>query len=85
MEESGAISGSVQVIMDPEPRGPKTYPYGSDGFALQLCVFFSFRRIAQHQQTVQLAASLEIRKNFFSSRVTESWNKIPSHVKMLKQ
>jgi hypothetical protein len=30
------------------------------------------------------AARLEIRKNFFSSRVTESWNKIPSHVKNVK-
>jgi hypothetical protein len=29
-------------------------------------------------------ARLEIRKNFFSSRVTESWNKIPSHVKNVK-
>jgi hypothetical protein len=27
------------------------------------------------------AAWLEVRKNFFSSRVTENWNKIPSHVK----
>jgi hypothetical protein len=30
------------------------------------------------------AARLEIRKNFFSSRVTENWNKIPSHVKNVK-
>ncbi len=30
------------------------------------------------------AARLEIWKNFFSSRVTESWNKIPSHVKNVK-
>jgi hypothetical protein len=26
-------------------------------------------------------ARLEVRKNFFSSRVTENWNKIPTHVK----
>ncbi len=30
------------------------------------------------------AARLEVRKNFFSSRVTENWNKIPSHVKNVK-
>jgi len=30
------------------------------------------------------AATLEVRKNFFSSRVTENWNKIPSHVTNLK-
>jgi hypothetical protein len=30
------------------------------------------------------AARLEIRKNFFSGRVTERWNKIPSHVKNVK-
>jgi hypothetical protein len=29
-------------------------------------------------------ARLKIRKNFFSSRVTENWNKIPSHVKNVK-
>jgi hypothetical protein len=27
------------------------------------------------------AARLEVRKNFFSSRVTENWNKIPTHMK----
>jgi hypothetical protein len=31
------------------------------------------------------AARLEVRKNFFSSRVTKNWNKIPSHVKNVKQ
>jgi hypothetical protein len=30
-------------------------------------------------------ARLEVSKNFFSSRVTEKWNKIPSHVKNIKQ
>ncbi len=30
------------------------------------------------------AARLEVRKNFFSSRVTENWNKIPSHVNNVK-
>ena len=30
------------------------------------------------------AARLEIRKKIFSSRVTESWNKIPSYVKNVK-
>jgi hypothetical protein len=30
------------------------------------------------------AARLEVRRNFFSSRVTEKWNKIPSHVKNVK-
>jgi hypothetical protein len=30
------------------------------------------------------AARLEVRKNLFSSRVTENWNKIPSHVKKVK-
>ncbi len=31
------------------------------------------------------AAWLEVRKNFFSSRVTENRNKIPSHVKNVQQ
>ncbi len=31
------------------------------------------------------AARLEVRKNFFSSRVTENWSKIPSHVKNVKK
>ncbi len=30
------------------------------------------------------AACLEVRKNLFSSRVTENWNKISSHVKNVK-
>ncbi len=30
------------------------------------------------------AARLEVRKNFFSSRVTENWNEIPSHVKNVR-
>jgi hypothetical protein len=28
---------------------------------------------------------MEVRKNLFSSRVTENWNKIPSHAKNVQQ
>jgi hypothetical protein len=33
----------------------------------------------------QRRPGLEVRKNFFSSRVTENWNKIPSHMKNVKK
>jgi hypothetical protein len=32
----------------------------------------------------QRRQGLEVRKNFFSGRVTENWNKTPSHVKNVK-
>ena len=32
----------------------------------------------------QMAARLEVRRNFFSNRVIDSWNQLPTHVKNVK-
>jgi hypothetical protein len=32
----------------------------------------------------QMAARLEVRRNFFSNRVIDSWNHLPTHVKNVK-
>jgi hypothetical protein len=31
-----------------------------------------------------MAARLEVRRNFFSNRVIDSWNQLPTHVKNVK-